>query len=95
MPKRKTIEVSKLKAEINRRLALPAERHSDDERAALCALLETVLMDTGNYAGFNWLYWQQHGYQEWRDAGSPEEFPAKYRYLYGPGLHDDYRREYY
>jgi len=51
--KRKTVEVEKLRKEINRLLALKSLDMSGKE--ALAHVLEDVLLDTGNYKGFKWL----------------------------------------
>ena len=53
MANRKTFEVRKLVEEVNRRLALST--CSDAERLTLCSLLERILFDTNNYAGFGYL----------------------------------------
>jgi hypothetical protein len=55
MSKRKTIEVSTLKAKINHMLTL--DTLTQEYKSALCMLLENVLHDTGNYNGFNYLNW--------------------------------------
>jgi len=52
--RRKTIKVEEVKALVNAML-----RNSSDDnrsgRATLQTLIETILMDTGNYNGFNYL----------------------------------------
>ena len=92
---RKTIEIEKLKGWVNHRLADP--KTPVEVRKALAGLLENALFETGNYRGFNDLYWMNRGYEEWVDAGRPEEFPAKYRYIWGPDADgvDPCRRVYY
>jgi hypothetical protein len=49
---RKTCDVEKLKAHVNRRLA--AEVSTPDGRWELARLLESVLHETGNYKGFRY-----------------------------------------
>lgn len=91
---RKTLSVAAFKAEVNRRLALP--KLSIEERKALASLLEHVLHDTGNYQGYNSLYWSREGgFEAWKQAGEPG-FPEKSRYFSaaGDGI-DDYRRVYF
>jgi hypothetical protein len=51
--KRKTIEVGKLLNAAN--AALSAKDSTADGREAVCAMIEYVLMDTNNYAGFRYL----------------------------------------
>ena len=48
----------------------------------VCLLIETLLHETGNYAGYNYVYWNNQGYQEWVAAGKPEGV-EKTKY-YGP-----------
>lgn len=51
---RKTIAVSELVTRVNHMIAATADPRRE-ERQALAVLLESVLMDTGNYRGFNYL----------------------------------------
>lgn len=94
---RQTFSVDKFRKFVNDQLAKP-ERHSDitgatyltqDEKRGLCSALEHVLHKTGNYAGFNYVYWLEHGFHEWEAAGEPG-FPEKQKFL-GP----EYDRYYY
>lgn len=50
---RKTIEVGKILKMANTFLA--AKHTTDDEREGVCALLEAVLHESGNYEGFRYL----------------------------------------
>lgn len=50
---RKTIEVGKILKMANAFLA--AKNTTADEREAVCALLEAVLFETGNYCGYRYL----------------------------------------
>lgn len=50
---RKTVLVEFVRETVNRSLA--QEHVNDDERRALCYLVERVLMETGNYKGFRYL----------------------------------------
>jgi len=38
----------------------------------VCLLIETLLHETGNYAGYGNSFWLDHGYEEWVNAGKPE-----------------------
>jgi len=69
--KRKTVDVQAIRAKINARLA--DEATGTVPRMALATLLESVLMDTGNYRGFNYLGWLNGGYAAWEAAGEPED----------------------
>jgi hypothetical protein len=50
---RKTIEVGKILNIANHFLA--AKNTKEDEREAVCAMLETILHETGNYMGYRYL----------------------------------------
>ena len=63
---RKTIDVNTLREHVNAFLA--AEHTTPEGRLAVASLLETVLSETGNYEGFNYLYWMKQGADEWREA---------------------------
>lgn len=39
----------------------------------VCTLIENMLMDAGMYAGFNYVYWMNGGYDEWVRDGKPED----------------------
>ena len=69
---RKTIEVGKILKMANAFLA--AKNTTADEREGVCALLETVLFETGNYMGFRYL----------EGSDYPEEFDGlgSRRYYY-------------
>ncbi len=79
--KRKTFDVSEFKNFVNKKLS---ERTiSDEEKRGMRCLLEEVLVKTGNYRGFNHVYWwSDGGYIEWLKDGEPD-FPIKDRYIYG------------
>jgi hypothetical protein len=84
MAKRKTIEVEEIKRKINNLL----ERSDDtapgaDAKKTLCSLLEGILHDTGNYRGFNYVYWLKRGNQEWVAAGKPEVPVVKNQFIIG------------
>lgn len=49
---RKTIDVETVKASVNRALAVEAEGNDPQFRNGVAAVLEMILMDTGNYKGF-------------------------------------------
>jgi hypothetical protein len=86
--KRKTYEVEKLRAYVNK--ALANDHWTAEQKQAMAFLLESVLMDTGNYRGFNYLKWvDEGGYEAWLADGQPD-FPEKDKYL-----GDKMRRRYY
>lgn len=68
---RKTLRVEDLRTQINRRLKDPSL--TPEARLALASMLETVLMDAGQYRGFNYLRWMNVGAAEWQQAGCPAD----------------------
>ena len=69
---RKTIEVGKILKMANAFLA--AKNTTADEREGVCAMLETVLFESGNYMGFRYL----------EGSDYPEETPSGSRRYYYP-----------
>jgi hypothetical protein len=55
---RKTIEVGRVLRFANNLLAAPGS--TADERESVCAVIETVLMETDNYRGFAYLPKEQY-----------------------------------
>lgn len=84
--KRSTIKVAALVERVNRMLETAK---TDERRQALCVLIESVLHETGGYAGFNYVDWMKGGSDAWRAAGMPEG-EAKKRF-FGP----EYKRCYH
>ena len=82
---RKTITVEDLKVRVNN--MIERSNSTPEARRALGVLLETVLMDTGNYNGFNYLAWLNGGCEQWRKDGEPSDTT--------PYLGDQSRVEYY
>lgn len=70
--KRKTIEVSQIRDWINHSLE-NSPSGAYEKRQALAGFLTTVLMETGNYAGFNYLAWMNGGCDQWRADGEPKD----------------------
>lgn len=68
---RKTIEVQTVKTKINDLLSKTSL--DQVEKRVLCSFLEGVLLETSNYHGFNYVYWEKKGYHEWLDSGRPED----------------------
>lgn len=56
---------------------------SQDVKRELCALVESLLHDSGLYGGFNNLYWMQGGYKAWESNGKPEGV-EKQKFIIGP-----------
>ena len=69
--KAKTVNITSLKAKINRLLAIPDVKQ--DTKAVLATLLEEILMESGNYKGFNYHKWLNGGHQDWVKDGEPED----------------------
>lgn len=55
MAQRKTIEVEKLKANVNRALATQIVGNTPDYRRGLAAVLEDALLTSGNYNGYGYI----------------------------------------
>jgi len=82
MKAKKTIAIRQIIDESNRLLET-----SENGSVPLCLLLETILHRTGNYKGYNNVYWLDKGYELWVAAGKPENKDA----FYGP----EFQRRYY
>lgn len=90
MSKRKTIPVEKVKEIANQFLANSSnnEYMNSDVRAGVAVLLERILFETKNYAGFNYVKWSKEGgFEDWVKDGEPNN---KDEYLGDPS-----RRVYY
>jgi hypothetical protein len=77
--KRKTIEVEEIKRRANdyfRNSTVSAEA-----RLSVQVFVTSILQDTGNYHGMNYIYWNDKGFDEWVEAGKPEDYPTKYKYF--------------
>lgn len=69
---RKTIKVQDLKERINRMIA--SATTTEDARNILALLATSVLMDTHNYRGFNYIAWvDEGGYERWVEDGKPDD----------------------
>ncbi len=76
MAKRMTIKVEEIKDRVNKILALP---NIDQEvKSGFCVFLESILIETKNYNGFNSLTWLNGGCHKWKEDGSPKDIKAKY-----------------
>lgn len=84
---RKTIEVSKIKTWVNHHLASNLSVSTKESRLAYASLLESVLHETGNYKGFNYLEWMNGGADRWHADGCPKDKT--------PYLGDETRRVYF
>lgn len=87
MARRKTIEVEFILDKVN--YMLEHSTCNQDFKRGAASVLEMILHETGNYAGFNYRKWLNEGYHQWVDAGRPD-FPEKQQFL-GP----EYDRVYY
>ena len=69
---RKTVEIKILKDEANRRMAI--EGMSDETISGIFCFMSSILHDTGNYHGFNFVEWaKEGGCERWIADGSPED----------------------
>ena len=80
---RKTVEVGKVLKIANNFLA--AKHTTDDERESVCAVMEAILFETGNYMGFRYL----------EGSDYPEETPSGSRRFYfaSKAVREDYEAE--
>lgn len=70
--KRKTVGIAGIKAEVNRLIALPIT--TPEARRTLGVFLSNLLMETGNYDGFNYIEWSlEGGAERWRKDGEPDD----------------------
>ena len=94
----KSVKVADLLEWGNAQLAREDEFADQKFKAGVCVLLEKALHESGNYQGYNQIYWLKQGYQEWRAAGEPD-FPEKEKYTFGEGgktgTFGEYSRIYY
>jgi hypothetical protein len=51
----KTVAVETLRGKVNRMLGVPVQNLPTGQKQALCSLLEEVLLETGNYKGFQFI----------------------------------------
>jgi hypothetical protein len=80
---KKTFEVESFKEYVNNQLTRTDEYATDAFKSGLCLALEEVLHKTGNYKGFNDLYWNEIGFKEWLASGETEIWEEKKKYIYG------------
>ena len=84
MKGRKTFDVTKFKTYVNTQLARTDAYATEEFKGGLCIALEEVLQRTDNYKGYNYLYWNEIGWQLWRTEGKEtENWDEKKKYIYG------------
>lgn len=99
--KKATFDIQKFKDYVNEQLARTDDFAVSSEgfKSGMCTALERVLFDTGNYQGYQNLYWQEIGYNAWVEAGKPEEWELKKKFILGlintKYGGSDYARKYY
>jgi len=82
--KTKTFDVMTFKTYVNQQLSRTDDYATESFKSGLCVTLEEVLHKTGNYNGFNDLYWLETGYDQWRTIGKEiEVWEEKKTYIYG------------
>jgi hypothetical protein len=86
MSQRKTVQVAQITRQVNQMIAAP--NSTKDGRVALGVFLASLLLETGNYRGFNYTHWSTGGgYVDWLTDGQPTDTT--------PYLGDQTRVEYY
>lgn len=81
---RKTFDVATFHAQMNNRIA---RELNEDRRQAFCYVLESVLHETGQYRGYQYLDWENGGCGRWHADGEPRDTR--------PYLGPEYLRRYY
>ena len=71
--KRKTFSIEELKNTANGILANSSSKISPDFRQGIINLTEDVLMNSGNYKGFQYIKWMNGGYTQWVKDGQPKD----------------------
>ncbi len=91
MTKRKKINVIAVLTEANKQLAKQDDEATEDFKKGVCIMIERILMDTGNYNGYNYNIWNNGGCEAWQKDGKPD-FPEKEKYMYSNhgGCYDRY-----
>jgi hypothetical protein len=75
--RRKTFDVEAFKKRCNNMIQ---HAPTKEARISIAILCEGVLMDTGNYKGFDYLAWREWGCEQWENDGRPD-FPEKQKYF--------------
>jgi hypothetical protein len=84
MAKRKSFDVEAFKLYVNKQLSRTDEYATSEFKSGLCVALEQVLRSTGNYKGYNDLYWEEIGWKEWLSIGNETEmWEEKKKFIYG------------
>jgi hypothetical protein len=52
-------------------------------KSTVATMIETLLMASGRYQGFQHNYWSELGCDLWYEAGKPD-FPEKNKFIFGP-----------
>lgn len=73
MKRRKTIAVLDLVERVNTYMRSPETTR--EQRELLSVFIESILHETGNYGGFNYLAWLNGGADQWREAGGGDTTP--------------------
>src|SRR5688572_12893022 len=82
MPKIK-IEVEYLVRAVEHCNELLASPIPQSAKRDICTMVESLLMGSDTYQGFDNIYWSRQGCNEWYEAGQPD-FPEKNKYIIGP-----------
>lgn len=72
MRAKKTFTVSEFKKIVNEQLERTDEFADNKYKEGICLMWHKVANRTGQYNGYQYLYWHLQGYDEWVKAGQPE-----------------------
>jgi hypothetical protein len=60
---------------------LIAKAPTKEEREKIASIISSLLMAADLYKGFTYKYWDEKGYDEWLNAGQPEEPKEKDKFI--------------
>jgi len=81
---KKTFSVEIFKNYVNKQLKRTDGFATDEFKSGLCLTLEQVLHESNNYNGYQDLYWDEIGFNEWSTTGGrTEEWEKKKLFIYG------------
>ena len=83
MKSRKTFDVQKFKRFVNEQLARTDIDANETFKEGFCSAIEKVLHQTGNYQGFQCLYWDEIRCEEWHKSGETENWKEKEVFIHG------------
>jgi len=94
---KKTISVAETLNMANNSLA--SKENSNEFKEGICTMIEAILHKTGNYKGFQYLYWLDKGCKAWEKYAQIERLNTAPpdEYIYGTDIkgYGKFARKYY